>query len=123
MPTLGRTTLGDVVGQPLSLWSEDFSPLAEMGASDVYETDREVVVQVNVDGVPSDKINLSFDQGVLSIKADQIVKKDDVKRNFHAQTSWSYSYQVAVPGKLDAAAEPQVKIKDGMIVVKFKKAA
>ena len=88
---------------------------------DVYETADEVVVKANVAGVPADKIDVTFEKGVLYINAEMEEVKDEKKKHY-SKSSWKYSYRVAVPGMIDYHQEPEAVVKDGVISLTFKKA-
>lgn len=106
-------------------WEDDMLPSMSTLASsnlDVYETDNEVHVRANVAGVKENDIDLTFEKGVLWIKADRAEEESDEKRKHYSKSSWSYSYKVAVPGLIDYNQEPVVELDDGMLVVTFKKA-
>lgn len=105
------------------LWDEDFMGSSLSTASnnlDVYETEDEVVVKANVAGVKEDDIDLTFEKGILWIKAES-TEEDTKDKKHYNKSSWSYSYKVAVPGMLDFSSEPEAKIKDGVVTVSFKK--
>ncbi|MDH5533438.1 MAG: Hsp20/alpha crystallin family protein [Candidatus Pacebacteria bacterium] len=112
---------------PLANWpdfwdDELMSPLTSAASNlDVYETYDEVVVKANVAGVPSDKVDLTFEKGVLWIKAEAVEEKDDKEKKHYSKSSWNYSYKVAVPSVLDNNVEPDAMVKDGVLTVKFKK--
>lgn len=108
-----------------SIWEEDdFSSLMSRASDslDVYETDDEVVVKANVAGVSKEDVDLTFEKGILWIKAEKTQEEDSKDKKHYSKSSWSYSYKVAVPGMLDHTAEPEAKIKDGVLTVTFKKA-
>lgn len=107
------------------LWDDDlFNSVVSNTTSnlDLYETDNEVVLRANVAGVAEDQIDLTFEKGVLWIKAERSEEEKDDKKKHYSKSSWNYSYKVAVPGMLDYNQEPDVRLKDGMLVVTFKKA-
>ena len=88
----------------------------------MYETDNEVHVRANVAGVRENDIDLTFEKGVLWIKADRAEEASDEKKKHYSKSSWSYSYKVAVPGLIDYNQEPVVELDDGMLMITFKKA-
>lgn len=106
------------------LWDDDISSLmpATHNNLDVYETDNEVVVRANVAGVKEEDLDLTFEKGVLWIKADRSETAKDETKKHYSQSSWSYSYKVGVPGQVDYHQEPLVTLEDGMLVLTFKKA-
>ena len=91
---------------------------------DVYETENEVVVKANVAGIPEKDIDVTFEKGVLWIKAEKIEteNEEEAKKKHYSRSSWNYSYKVAVPGMLDYNTEPSAKIQDGVVTITFKKA-
>jgi len=45
------------------------------------------------------------------------------KRKYYRKASRSFSYRVAVPGRIDETAEPEVKSRNGLLTVTFSKLA
>ena len=107
------------------LWDDDWmtSLSSQMNSNlDVYETDNEVVVRANVAGVREKDVDITFEKGVLWIKAERSDEQEDQKKKHFSKSSWSYSYKVAVPGMIDMNTEPNVDLEDGMLVIRFRKA-
>lgn len=112
------------LGQWPDLWDDDLLDSMRSSASnnlDVYETENEVVVRANVAGVTEKDVDITFEKGVLWIKAERKEESKDDKKKHYSQSSWSYSYKVAVPGMLDHTTEPDVELQSGMLVITFKK--
>jgi HSP20 family protein len=111
----------------LSRWpiwdDEDFGMLNTTATNnlDIYETEEEVVIKANVAGVPADDIDITFEEGVLWVKAEKQHEEEDENRQHYARSSWSYSYKVAVPGMIDYAQEPKLDLSEGILTVTFKK--
>lgn len=104
------------------LWDEDLiSTVGGNNNLDVFETGDEVVVRANVAGVGEKDIDLTFEKGVLWIKAEKTEEKDDTAKKHYSKSTWNYSYRVAVPGFIDHGSEPKAEIEDGVITVTFKK--
>ena len=106
-----------------SFWDEeDFGCLTTNSHNlDVYETANEVVVKANVAGVPADKIDVTFEKGVVFVNA-KVEEEDKNDKKHYSRSSWSYSYRVAVPGMLDYNSEPTVEVDNGVLTLTFKKA-
>lgn len=104
-----------------NIWDdEDFLPTASDNL-DVYETKDEVVVKAAVAGVNPDKVDVTFEKGILTITgAEESEEKEDKK--YYRKSSRSYSYRVAVPGNIDLSIEPEAKVEHGVIKISFKKA-
>lgn len=106
-------------------WDDDFGPLATVAGRndlDVYETDNEVVVKANVAGVNPDQVDITFEKGVLWVKAERAEEQQDPSKKHYSKSSWNYSYKVAVPGMIDFSTEPTAEVDNGVVTVIFKKA-
>jgi HSP20 family protein len=112
---------------PTNLWQrmwidEDLWPEERDGLS-VYETDNEVIAQANVPGIPADKVDVSYEGGVLSIKAENEEKKEEKrgKKVISGQERRDrYYYTTSIPyavkqNKIDA------EVRDGVVYVTMPK--
>ena len=104
-----------------NVWDDDdFMPNSSDNL-DVYETKDEGVVKAAVAGVNPDKVDVTFEKGILTITgSEESEEKEDKK--YYRKSSRSYSYRVAVPGNIDLSVEPEAKIEHGVISISFKKA-
>lgn len=89
---------------------------------DVFETEDEVVVKANVAGVEPNEVDVTFEKGVLWIRAERTETDNDTERKYYSRSSRSYSYKVAVPGMIDHGQEPTAEVEDGIVTISFKKA-
>jgi HSP20 family protein len=108
----------------LDLWDDDLLPNlrdSTLSGVDVYETETEVVVKVNIAGVPEEKIDLTFERGVLYVNAVKDSEEKDDKRNYYSRSSKQYAYRVSVPGELDLTREPDASVGNGILTVTFAK--
>ena len=108
-----------------SIWDEDdLSSLSPtMGNNlDVFETADEVVVKANVAGIPAEKVDITYEKGILWIQAAKEDEQHDEGKKHYSKSSWSYSYKVAVPGEIDHTKEPEAVVDNGVITITFKKA-
>lgn len=106
-------------------WDDDFASLNTFGGRndlDVYETEDEVVVKANVAGVNPEQVDITFEKGVLWIKAEKAEEKNDPAKKHYSKSSWNYSYKVGVPGLIDFNTEPAAEVDNGVVTVTFKKA-
>lgn len=105
-----------------NIWEDDdFGVAAESGNLDVYETKDDVVVKANVAGIDPDKVEITFEKGVLTISGQEETEEKEGKK-YYKKATRSYSYRVAVPGNIDLGAEPEAKVNHGIVAVTFKKA-
>lgn len=51
-------------------------------AMDLYETDKEVIAEINAPGYDSDKFEVSVNDGLLKIRGEMEEKKEEKKRNY-----------------------------------------
>jgi len=105
-----------------NIWDdEDFPTVAGSDNLDVYETKDESVVKANVAGIDPDKVEITFEKGVLTISAREESEEKNDKR-YYKKATRSYSYRVAIPGNIDLGSEPEAKVEHGIVTVTFKKA-
>lgn len=106
-----------------NIWEDEDWGVTTSGPEnlDVYETKDEVVVKANVAGVDPDKVEITFEKGVLTLTArEEVEEKEDKK--YYKKATRSYAYRVAVPGNIDLGVEPEAKVNHGIVSVTFKKA-
>lgn len=87
----------------------------------VSEDDKHVYVEAAVPGVEPDKIEVSYDKGVLWIRGQQEQEKEDKNRKYYRKASSSFSYRMVVPGNIDETKDPQATYKNGVMKVTFDK--
>lgn len=107
-----------------SIWDWDEDEMLQpttSGNLDIYETADEVVVKANIAGVAEDKIDITFEKGILWLRGEEVEESHEGKK-YYRKASRSYSYKVAVPGNLNLSVEPEAKIEHGVVTVTFKKA-
>lgn len=105
-----------------SIWDDDdwgMTPTQEN--LDVYETAEEVAVKACVAGVEPEKVEITFEKGVLTITAAAEEEAKEGKK-YYSKSSRSYSYRVAVPGNIELKHEPEAKVEHGVVTVTFRKA-
>lgn len=87
---------------------------------DVYETDTDVVVKAAVPGIPADKVNVTFEDGVLRISAkveETNEEKENKKVVYRQQKMNSFDYTTTLPRAVDGNSISAV-VTDGVITVK-----
>jgi len=99
-------------------WLQEFSDLSGLS---VYEDENNVYVEAALPGVKPEEIEMTFDRGILWIKAQKKEETEDSKKKFYRKAAASFSYRVAVPGNIDENRQPDAICKHGMIRVIFSK--
>ena len=105
-----------------SLWEEEeeWPELTVTEGLDVYETENEVVVKAAVPGVPADKVEVTFEDGVLRIRGRVEETEEEKKRKkvvYRAQRMAAFDYTTTLPRAVDSE-KIQAEVKDGVVTVK-----
>lgn len=81
-------------------------------AMDIYETDKEVIAEINVPGIDPEKINISVEKGVLTVSGSVEEKKEEKKKGYWRKEirKGSFERMVRLPAavkedKIDATYE------------------
>ena len=102
------------------LWDEDEWPEMKMtDGLNVYEEGDKVMVEAAVPGIPSDKIKVTYEDGVLRISAraeDKEVEKKGKKIIHQWNKVSSFEYTTYLPRPIDTK-KLEAKVKDGVITV------
>ena len=105
-----------------SIWDdEELTSTVADSNLDIYETANEVVVRANVAGIALDKVDITFEKGILWIRGEEETEQKEGKKYYRKATR-SYSYKVAIPGNIDAKTEPEAVVENGVVKVTFTKA-
>lgn len=84
----------------------------------VSEDDKNVYVEAAVPGIDPKSVDVTFSNGVLTIKAEK--KEEEKGKTYHRKATQSFFYRVT-PGEVDSKIEPQAMCKNGMMTVTFAK--
>lgn len=105
-----------------SVWDDEEGYNPDHGSNmDIFETENEVVVRATIAGIAEDKVEITFEKGVLWIRAEEEQVNKEGKKYYRKATR-SYSYKVAVPGNIDLKQDPSAEIEHGVVTITFKKA-
>src|SRR3989338_5633229 len=61
------------------------------------EDKESIYVEVAVPGMSPEDININYDKGVLSIKADRKEETENKDRKFYRKSNTHFFYQIAIP--------------------------
>ncbi len=117
--------------EELSLWpwegpfSRSFFPslrnLIPSTELSVWEEKDDVVVEAGLPGIKAGEVDLSFEKGVLTIRAERKEEKEEKERKYFQKSSSTFVYRLSVPGELDETVEPKANLSNGVLQVRFKK--
>jgi HSP20 family protein len=109
-----------------SIWDdEDFWPVATQAQNNlsISEDDQKIYIEAAMPGIDPKNVDITFEKGYLWMKGEVKEEEKDQKRKYYRKATRSFSYRVAVPGDVDANAEPAASCKNGVLTVTFQKAA
>jgi len=86
----------------------------------VSEDDKHLYVEASVPGVDPDRIEVSYDKGILWIRGQQEQEKKQ-DRKYYRKASSSFSYRMAIPVNVDVDKDPEATYKNGIMQVTFNK--
>ncbi|MCX7996633.1 MAG: Hsp20/alpha crystallin family protein [Patescibacteria group bacterium] len=89
---------------------------------DVYEEGDSVHVKAAVPGIPADKVEVTYEDGVLRINARHEESEEEKKRKtvvYRADRVSSFDYSTTFPRPIDAASI-QATVRDGIVTVTAK---
>lgn len=88
--------------------------------SDIYETDKEIIVEMEMPGVDKKDIQVSIDQNGIEIKAEsktEIKKEDNKKGMFRFERNYSGFYRhFALPDNVDTN-KANAEYKEGILKI------
>lgn len=100
---------------------EDWTNFMPSSGLSVSEDEKHVYIEAAVPGIDPDQVEVTYDKGVLWIKAASEQKEEDKQKKFYRRASSSFSYRVAVPGEVDDSSEPTAVCKNGVMKISFNK--
>lgn len=86
---------------------------------DVYETDDNVIVKAAVPGIPSDKVDVTFEDGVLRISGRVEENEEEKKKKkvvYKEQKVRSFDYTTTLPRAVKSE-EIRADVEDGVVTV------
>jgi HSP20 family protein len=91
-------------------------------ACDVYEDGDEVVIRVALAGVSPKDVDIRFENGVLTLKGERKMEREEKKENYHrVEMSYgSFTRSFALPATVDAE-KIRAESKDGVLSVHLPK--
>jgi HSP20 family protein len=96
-------------------------PFSMTDGLSVSEDKEHIYVEAMVPGLKTEDIEVHFEKGVLWIKGEKKEEHEDKKRHFYRKAHQSFSYSCKLPSEVDQKDEPEARIKDGVVTVRFKK--
>lgn len=89
----------------------------------LYETENELVAEAAVPGIKEDRIDVTYEDGVVRITgaAEEKQEEKDSRRYFMTSRASNFNYSFRVLEGLLANAEPKCELEDGVVTIRFPK--
>lgn len=87
----------------------------------IWEDKDAVVVETALPGVSKENVELIYEKGVLTVRGEKKEEKQDKDRKYYQKSSSSFVYRLSVPGEIDDSVEPEAKLNNGVLQIRFKK--
>lgn len=115
----------DLISNSLRAWPADAEPRGEwVPALDVSETEKEVRVRTEIPGVDPERVEITINNGVLSISGSKEESKEEDGENFHRveRRYGSFVRQIALPCDVNEE-KIQAEVTKGVLLVTLPKSA
>lgn len=101
----------------LDEFEDVFPTLTRQRGLRIHETDKDIVVEAVVAGVPASDVEVNIEDGILTIKAEKA--EEEKKKGEYKASSYQYYYTCALSGgQWDKA---KAEVGDGIITVTIPK--
>ena len=98
---------------------DDFDDYSSQRGLKVHETDKNIIAEAVVAGVPAENVNVEIEDGILTVKAEE--KKEERGKGEYKASSYQYYYTCALSG--GAWDKAKADVKHGVITITIPKAA
>ncbi len=105
--------------QPI-LEDNEWPELTMTEGLNVYEDGANVIVEASVPGIPEDKLELTYEDGVLHVKGRSEEKEEEKNKNkiiHRMQRISSFDYSTYLPRPIDEKLI-EATVKNGVLIVK-----
>lgn len=94
------------------------------GSADLYETDDEYVLEMELPGFENDEVEVSVERGVLSVSGAHRSEEEDAGRTYHVrERSYErFTRTFTLPQSVNAD-DVQADLQNGILTVRLPKAA
>jgi HSP20 family protein len=86
----------------------------------LYEEDNNVIVEASVPGIPEEKLNITYEDGVLHIEGKSDEKEEEKSKNkviHRMQRVSSFNYTTYLPRAIDES-RIDAEVKNGVLIVR-----
>ncbi len=89
----------------------------------IYETEDAIVAEAAIPGISEDKIDVTFENGVVRVSANSNEKQEEKskRRYFMSSMTTTFNYSFRLPEGIVRDGEPQAELEDGVLRLSFGK--
>ncbi len=100
-------------------WFEDIEGQL---AVDVYQTDKEIVIQSAIAGIKPEDLDISVENDMVRIKGErQNIAKEEGKNYFYQECYWGkFSREIILPAEVDSS-KTGASMKNGVLTIRIPK--
>ncbi len=89
---------------------------------DVYQTDKDVVVEMPLAGVKPEDVDISIEEDILTVKGESKEEKEEKKRNYYRKEIRRGAFERSITLPTEVKAErAKAEFKDGMLKITLPK--
>jgi len=112
---------GEAFGPPMYP-AEQASPGAWTPAVDIFETDNEIVLDVDLPGVARDQVHVEVNDGILHLRGERKFEKEVKEENFHRveRAYGTFQRSFTLPDSVDPE-KVSAELKSGVLQVRLGK--
>jgi HSP20 family protein len=89
---------------------------------DIYETDKELIIQSAIAGIKNNKINIGLENDILIITGERENPTKDNNKNYFTQECYfgPFSREIILPREIDTS-RIEAKVKEGILTIRMPK--
>ena len=112
---------GEAFGPPMYP-AEQAAPGAWTPAVDIFETDHEIVLDVELPGVARDQVHVEVNDGILQLRGERKVEKEVKEESYHRveRTFGTFHRSFTLPDSVDPE-KVSAELKNGILQVRLGK--
>ena len=112
---------GETFGPPMGQ-AEQPAPGTWYPSVDIYETETEIVLQVEVPGMSKEQVNVEIDEGTLHLRGERKIEKDVKEESYHRveRVYGTFHRSFSLPDTTDAE-KVRAELKDGVLEIRLGK--
>ncbi len=105
--------------RPFSWDDEEYQTMTMTDGLNVYEENNKVVVEASVPGIPEEKLDITYEDGVLTISGKHEETEEEKKQNrlvHKMQRVSSFHYTTYLPRAIDEK-KLEAQVKNGVVTI------